>query len=143
MLEDEEEKPTCTHANDYQNLTDKQKGDTLVCHNFVNIATVSDFSGLTFKEVASPSRGIKQILNKDSMLDLDAVREEIFNTRQKIHDHQNADTAQYKTKGPDQLGYLGMLVDQHSEDMTLKGKPISFKSHSRGSVDTTIKTLMN
>ena len=110
---------------------------------------VADFSSHYFKEVSSLSTSIEAQLNKDSRLDVNApqdqrpnlksVLQEIQRTRTKINQHQNEGEDSFQPKTKDDFSLLGLTTNRTSQLMSVKGKPISFKSRSKGAVDITIR----
>ena len=45
----------------------------------------------------------------------------------------------FKKKSPKDFSILGLVVDRDTQQMSVKGKPISFKSRAKGSIDITIR----
>ena len=114
----------------------------------IKLICVADFSSYYFKEVSSLSTKIEKQLNKDSRLDVNApqdqhpnlkrVLQEIQRIRTKINQHQNEGTDSFQSKTKDDFSLLGLTTNRTTHLMSVKGKPISFKSRSKGAVDITI-----
>ena len=104
----------------------------------VKLICVADFSSHYFKEVSSLSTRIEEQLNKDSRLDVNAPQEqhpdlkgvlqEIQRSRTKINQHQNQGKDSFQLKTKDDFSLLGLTTNRISQLMSVKGKPISFKS---------------
>ena len=143
MIEEEDLSATFEHPENWDQLNLQEKADLTVINNMVKLICVAGFSSHYFKEVSSLSTSIEEQLNKDSRLDVNAPQEqhpdlkcvlqEIQRSRTKTNQHQN----QPKTK--DYFLPLGLTTNRISQLMSVKGKPISFKSRSKGAVDITIK----
>ena len=114
----------------------------------IKLIFVADFSSHYFKEVSSLSTNIENLLNKDTRLDinapqikrpsLDNVLQEIRRTRTKINQHQDDGADTIKAKSSDDFSLLGLTTNWSSQLMSVKGKPVSFKSRSKGAVGITI-----
>ncbi len=95
------------------------------------------------------STSIEEQLNKDSRLDVNApqkqhpdlkcVLQEIQRSRTKINQHQNEGKDSFQPKTKDDFSLLGLTTNRTSQLISVKGKPISFKSRSKGRVDITIR----
>merc|ERR1712215_111260 len=75
---------------------------------------------------------------KPNSRDVQQVKEEILNTRMKIDWFIN----RYPDEYPSNSGmfkFLGLMTDKQTDQMRLKGKPISFKSRSKGNIDIVIR----
>ena len=59
--------------------------------------------------------------------------------RTKINQHQNEGKDSFQPKTKDDFSLLGLTTNRTTQLISVKGKPISFKSRSKGAVDTTIK----
>ena len=104
----------------------------------IKLKCVADFSSHYFKEVSSLSTSIEAQLNKDSRLDVNApqdqrpnlksVLQEIQRTRTKINQHQNEGKDSFQPKTKDDFSLLGLTTNRTTHLMSVKGKPISFKS---------------
>ena len=115
----------------------------------IKLICVSDFCSHYFKEVSSLNVAIEEQLNKDSRLDINAPQEdrpdlnnvlqEIKRTRTKINKHQNYDKDSFRPKTKDDFYLLGLTTNRTTQLLSVKGKPISFKSRSRSAVDITIQ----
>ena len=114
----------------------------------IKLICVADFSSHYFKEVSLLSTSIEEQLNKDSRLDVNApqdqhpnlksVLQEIQRTRTKINQNQNEGKDSFQPKTKDDFSLLGLTTNRTSQLMSVKGKPISFKTRSKGAVDITI-----
>ena len=92
---------------------------------------------------------IEEQLNKDPRLDVNAPQEqrpdlkcvlqEIQRSRTKINQHQNEGKDSFQPKTKDDFSLLGLTTNRTLQLMSVKGKPISFKSRSKGAVDITIR----
>ena len=117
----------------------------------IKLIFVADISSHYFKEVSSLSTKIEEQLNKDSRLDVNApqdqcpnlksVQQEIQRTRTKINQHQNEGKDSFQPKTKEDISQLGLTTNRTTQLMSVKGKPISFKSRSKGAVDITIRNL--
>ena len=115
----------------------------------IKLICVADFSSHSFKEVSSLRTSIELVLNKDSRLeinapkekqpDLDNVLKEIKKTRTRVNKHQNNQGDSFKQKTPQDFTLLGLTTNRSSQLLSVKGKPISFKSRAKGTVDITIR----
>ena len=115
----------------------------------LSLICVADFSSHYFKEVSSLITNVKKSLNKDTRLDingpktkhqnLDNILQEIRRTRTKINQHQDDGADAFKAKSCDDFSLLGLITNRSTQLMSVKGKPISFKSRSKGAVDITIR----
>ena len=122
--------------------------DLIVINNMIKLICVADFSSHYFKEVSLLSTSIEAQLNKDSRLDVNApqdqcpnlksILQEIQRTRTKINQHQNEGKDSFQPKTKDDFSLLGLTTNRTTHLMSVKGKPISFKSRSKGAVDITI-----
>ena len=137
------------HPENWDQLNLQEKADLIVINNMVKLICVADFSSHYFKEVSSLSTRIEEQLNKDSRLDVNApqkqhpdlksVLQEIQRSKTKMNQHQNQgkDTFQLKTK--DDFSLLGLTTNWTTHLMSVKSKPISFKSRSKDAMDITIQ----
>ena len=57
----------------------------------------------------------------------------------KVNKHQNNQADSFKQKIPENFTLLGLTTNRNSQLLSVKGKPISFKSRSKGTVDITIR----
>ena len=106
------------------------------------------FTSHYLKEVSSLSTKIEEQLNKDSRLDVNApqdqrpnlksILQDIQRTRTKINQYQNEGKDSFQSKMEDDFSLLGLTTNRTTHLMSVKGKPISFKSRSKGAVDITI-----
>ena len=97
--------------------------------------SVADFCSHFFKEASSSSKKVQTELNKDSRLDInasieerppiDTVLEEIIRTRTRHNKHQNKQADAFKKKTSQDFSLLGLITDSETQEMSLKGKPIS------------------
>ena len=71
---------------------------------------------------------------------VDRVQEEIMQTRTRIDFYRNSSPDQFPSNN-DRFKFLGILTDPKTDLMRLKGKPLSFKSRSKGSVDIVIRNV--
>ena len=104
----------------------------------IKLICVADFSSHYFKEVSSLSTFLEQVLNKDSRLDinapnekqpnLDNVLQEIKKTRTRVNKHKKNQADSFKQKTPEDFTLLGLTTNRNSQLLSVKGKPISFKS---------------
>ena len=104
----------------------------------IKLICVADFSSHYFKEVLSLSTDIEKQLNKDTRLDVNAPQDqcpnlknvllEIQRTRTKINQHQDDGKDSFKAKSSNDFSLLGLNTNQTTQLMSVKGKPISFKS---------------
>ena len=95
------------------------------------------------------STNIEEQINKDSRLDVNApqdqrpnlksILQEIQRTRTKINQHQNEGKDSFQPKTKDDFSLLGLTTNRTTHLMSVKGKPISFKSRSKGAMDITIR----
>ena len=148
MIEAEDDHETFPHPHNWTELSTEVKAELLVISNQLKIISVADFSSHFFKETSSLSKRVEKELNKDSRLDInnptetrppiDTVLEEIKRTRSKHNKHQNNQEDAYKKKSSEDCPLLGIITNSETQELSLKGKPISFKSRSKGSVDITI-----
>ena len=148
MIEEEDVNPTFEHPPNWNPLNVQEKADLIVINNMIKLICMADFSSHYFKEVSSLNIAIEEQLNKDSRLDvntpqeqhpnLKSVLQEIQKTRTKINQHQDDGEDSFKAKSSDDFSLLGLTTNQSSQLMSVKGKPISFKSRSKGAVDITI-----
>ena len=148
MIEEEDVNPTFEHPPSWKCLNLQEKADLIVINNMIKLICVADFSSHYFKEVSSLSTKIEEQLNKDSRLDVNApqaqapnlksVLQEIQRTRTKINQHQNEGKDSFQSKTKDDFSLLGLTTNRTTHLMSVKGKPISFKSRSKGAVDITI-----
>ena len=149
MIEEEDVNPMFEHPQNWNQLNLQEKADLIVINNMIKLICVADFSSHYFKEVSSLSTSIEEQLNKDSRLDVNApqdqhpdlksVLQEIQRTRTKINQHQNEGKDSFQPKTKDDFSLLGLTTNRASQLMSVKGKPISFKSRSKGAVDITIR----
>ena len=110
---------------------------------------MAEFSPHYFKESPSLSKYVKDKLNRDSRLDrnqavdkrpsLDAVLEEIKKSRSRNNAHQNDKKDAFQAKTSDDFSLLGLITRRSTQLMSVKGKPISLKSRSKGAIDVTIR----
>ena len=115
----------------------------------IKLISIADFSSHYFKEVSSLSKIFEQVLNNDSKLDINAPKEdrpsldnvlkEIQRTRTRVNNHQNSQKDSFKKKSPDDFSLLGLTTNRNSQLLYVKGKPISFKSRAKGTLDITIR----
>ena len=149
MIEAEDNNPTFDHPQNWNELSDQEKADLIVINNMIKLICIADFSSHYFKEVSSLSKTVEQILNNDSRLDINAPKEdrpsldnvlqEIQKTRTRVNKHQNSQEDYFKKKSPDDFSLLGLTTNRNSQLLSVKGKPISFKSRAKGTVDITIR----
>ena len=149
MIEDEDKHPTFPHRDNWGQLTIEEKSDLMVIASQIKIICIADFSSHYFKEISALSKFVEDILNKDSRLDrnkptekrppLDKVLEEIKRTRSRNNKHQNDQEDSFKAKTADDFPLLGLITRRSDQHMGVKGKPISFKSRSKGAIDVTIR----
>ena len=59
--------------------------------------------------------------------------------RTRINKHQNTEKDSFKQKTPDDFSLLGLITNRSTQLLSVKGKPISFKSRAKGAVDITIR----
>ena len=141
MIEEEEINPTFAHPPNWNKLSSQEKADILVINNTINLICVADLSSHYFKDIFSLSIEVEQILNKDSRLDINAQKEElpdlnnvlqeIKKTRIRINRHQNNQKDSFKQKTSDDFSLLGPTTNRSSQLLSVKGKPILFKSRAR------------
>ena len=115
----------------------------------IKLICVAAFSSHYFKEISSLSKFVEQFLNLDKRLDINAPKEErpsleqviqeIQKTRTKNNQHQNNRESAFRQKSPNDFPLLGLTTERDDELLTVKGKPISFKSRSKGTIDITIR----
>ena len=115
----------------------------------IKLICMADFSFHYSKEVSSLSTSIEAQLNKDSRLDVNApqdqcpnlksILQEIQRTRTKINQHQNEGKDSFQPKTKDDFSLLGLMTNRTTHLMSVKEKPISFKSRLKGAVDITIR----
>ena len=106
---------------------------------------VAKFSSHYFKEVSSLNIAIKEQLNSDTRLDINASQkqrpdlenllQEIQRTRTKINQHQNKGKDSFQPRIKDDFSLLGLTTNRNTHLLSVKGKPISFKSRSKSAVD--------
>ena len=106
MLEGEDNKPTFDHPQNWNELRDQEKADLIVITNMIKLICTADLSSHYFKEVSSLSKTVKQVLNNDSRLDINAPKEdrpsldnvlqEIQKTRTRVNKHQNSQKDSFK-----------------------------------------------
>ena len=60
-------------------------------------------------------------------------------TRTRVNKHQNNQGDSFKQKTPEDFSLLGLTTNRVSQLLSVKGKPISFKSRAKGTVDITIR----
>ena len=115
----------------------------------IKLICVADLSLHYFKEVSSLSKTVEQVLTNYSRSDINALKEnrlslenvlqEIQRTRTRVNKHQNNQKDSFKKKSPDDFSLLGLTTNRNSQLISVKGKPISFKSRAKGTVDITIR----
>ena len=103
----------------------------------MKLHAVTDLSGMPFKEVSSLSKDVADFLNVDTRLecnqpkterpDIQAVYEEIQRDRAKISDHQNDLPDDFPANG-ELSKFLGLMTSPETDQLSLRGKPIQFKS---------------
>ena len=138
MIEEENLTATFEHPDNWDKLSLQEKADLIIINNMVKLICVADFSSHYFKEVSSLSTRIEEQLNKDSRLDINAPQEqrpdlkgvlqEIQRSRTKINQHQNQGEDSFQRKAKDDFFLLGLTTNRISQLMSVKAKPISFKS---------------
>ena len=148
MVEKEEKVPTFEHPTDWSQLSSQEKEDLIIINNMIKLICVSDFSSHYFKEVSSLNVAIEEQLNKDSRLDINAPQEdrpdlskvflEIKRTTTRIYQHQNDEKDSFRPKTKDDFLLLGLSTNRSTQLLSVKGKPISFKSRSRSAIDIMI-----
>ena len=138
MIEEENLTATFEHPDNWDKLSLQEKADLIIINNMIKLICVADFSSHYFKEVSSLSTRIEEQLNKDSRLDINAPQEqcpdlkgvlqEIQRSRTKINQHQNQGEDSFQRKTKDDFSLLGLTTNRISQLMSVKGKPILFKS---------------
>ena len=68
------------------------------------------------------------------------MKEEILQTRTKVNFYQNNLPDDFPPN-VNKFKFLGLMTCRDTDLMNLKGKPISFKTRSRGSIDVVIRNL--
>jgi len=149
MIEKEETNHTFEHPPNWNQLTTQQKADLIVINNMIKLICVAYFSFHYFKEVSSLSTDVEKLLNKDTSLDINAPQDErpnlknvlleIERTRTKINQHWDEEEDSFKGKSDDDFSLLGLTTNRSSQLISVKGKLISFKSRSKGTVDIMIR----
>ena len=87
MIKAEDINPTFEYPQNWKKLSNQEKADLIVINNMIKLICVADFSSHYFKEVFLISTSIEQILNKDSRLDINALKKkqpDIDNVLQEI-----------------------------------------------------------
>ena len=115
---------------------------------FLKLLSVIDFCDFEFKETSSLFEELEQFLNKDVQLacnkpkpplrDVQQVKDEILDTRRKFDWFKNQKDDEYPSNSG-MFKFLGLMTNRQTDEMRLKGKPISFKSRSKGNIDIIIR----
>ena len=145
-IQKENECPSFKHPPNWSQLSDIEKAHLLVKVIFLKLLAIVDFSDMAFKEASSLFKEI-DFLNQETRLEcnktkqirhVDKVQEEIMETRTRIDFYRNDSPDQFPSNN-NKFKFLGILTDRETDMMRLKGKPLSFKSRSKGSVDIVIR----
>ena len=149
MVKEEDTNHTFEHPPNWNQLTTQEKADLIVINNMIKLICVANFSSHYFKEVSSLSTDIEELLNKDTRLDINAPQDKCPNLNNILQDkkknqnqnnqHQDDGEDAFKVKSSDDFSLLELTTNRSSQLMSVKGKPISFKSISKGAVDITIR----
>ena len=148
-VQEENQNPTFKHPTEWNTMSDIEKAHLLVKVLILKLLAVVDFSDFAFKETNSLFQEIEQFLNQDIRLEcnktkpdrhIEKVREEIMETRSGIDFYRNDQLDQFPSNA-NKFKFLGIITDRQSDLMRLKGKALSFKSWSKGSIDTVIRNI--
>ena len=148
MVDNEDRHPTFVHPDNWNYMSDLEKSHMLVKAIFLKLLSVIDFCDFEFKETSSLFEELEQFLNQDTRLacnkpkpplrDVQQVKDEILGTRTKLDWFKNEDDNEYPSNN-NMFKFLGLMTDRRTDQMRLKGKPISFKSKSKGNIDIVIR----
>ena len=148
MVDDENKNPTFVHPDNWDYMTDLERSHMLVKVIFLKLLSVIDFCDFEFKETSSLFKEIEQFLNQDARLacnkpkpplrDIQKVKDEILGTREKFDWFKNNMPNEFPSNN-NMFKFLGLLTDRQTDQMRLKGKPLSFKSKSKGNIDVVIR----
>ena len=75
---------------------------------------------------------------KEKHPDPDNVLQEIKKIRTRVNNHQNNQADSFKQKAPENFTLFDLITNRKGQLLSVKGKPISFKSRSKGTVDIKI-----
>ena len=149
IIKEKETNHTFEHLSNWNQLTTQKKANLMVINNMIQLICVADFSFHYFKEILSLCTDIEKLLNKDTRLDMNAPQDkhpnlknvilEIQRTRTNINLNQDDGKDSFKAKSSDYFSPLGLTTNRLSQLMSVKGKPITFKSRSKGAMDINIQ----
>ena len=154
-IQSEIKSPTMNPESDFEfkDLSLTNQADVLTIFETQKTLSVLDFSGFQTKKIKSNSTYVQRILNMDTRLEFKTskhldhrpdqmlLKEEILQQRNKVDFFANTDPDDYPEFHQGMYLYLGMVIDRHTDKLSLKPRALCLRKKLKGVQDIILRNL--